>query len=141
MNVYSDTQVHRDHLQWAEERAMWHDDVRVWEEEVEELEAKLKQITAALVRQKHELQVHSGVIRVDGEHDARHEHALAEYERDGNEERMKLLANAHNGETCQQTRHRQRHEEIKATQRRLIAELRALIPIANRLPPARKQAY
>lgn len=135
MNVYSDTQLHRDHRQWAEERALWHDDVRVWEEEVEEIGAKLKRVEAALARQKHDLQVHAAAVRLYGGCYARREHALVEYEQDGNGEKGMLLAHVHEGEVQQHARQCQRHEEIKVSQHRLMAELRALIAIADRLPP------
>lgn len=139
MSLYSDTELHRDHCEWAQERAMWHDDVRVWQEEVEEVGGKLKRIEAALAQQKHDLQVHAAAVRMYGERDGRREHLLAEYERDGNEERGMLLGYAHEGEIQQQERQRERHEEIKATQRRLMADLRALLAAADRLPPAPRQ--
>ena len=139
MNVYSDTQLHRDHHQWTEERASWHDDVRVWEEEIDELLAKLKRVEAALAQQRHHLQVHAAAIRAYQERDGRREHLLVECLRGGDEERGMVLAHAHAGEIGQQQRQRERHEEIKASQRRLIAELRALLSAADSLPPSVRQ--
>lgn len=136
MTLCSDAQQHRDHCQWSEERALWHDDIRMWEREAEDVEAKLRRVEAALAQQKHELQVHAASIRIYAERDGRREQLLAENERNANEERGMMLAHAHEGEIHQHERQRERHEEIKATQRRLMRELRALIALADRLPPA-----
>jgi hypothetical protein len=136
MNASSDTQMHRDHCQWNQERALWHDDVRIWEEELEEIAAKLKRVEAALAQRKHALQVHAAAIRIYQGRDGGREHALVQYERDGNDERGRLLAQAHGGEIQEHQRQRERHEEIKASQRCLMSELRPLIAAADRLPPA-----
>lgn len=139
MNVYSDTQLHRDHCRWTEERAMWYDDIRVWEKEVEAAEARLKRVASALAQQKHDLQVHAGVIRAYQERDGRRERLLAEFERDGNEERGLVLIHAHEGDVQQHERQRERHEEIKTGQHRLISELHSLNAIADHLPPTVRQ--
>jgi hypothetical protein len=135
MSVSSDTRIHQDHRQWADERALWHDDIRMWEQEIEELTGKLQRIEAALGRQKHDLQVHAGAVRLYGERDACREHELACCERAANEEKERVLAQAHDTEISEQGRQRERHAELKASQRRLMAELRSLIQIADRLPP------
>lgn len=134
MNAYSETQLHRDHLQWTEARASWHDDVRIWESEIEEAEAKLRRVEAALAQQKRNLQVHAAAIRIYQERDGRREHLLVECLREGNEERSTVLAHAHEGEVGQQERQSERHEELKASQRRLMLELRPLVAFADRLP-------
>lgn len=139
MNAHSETQLHRDHLQWAEARALWHDDVRAWESEIAEVEAKLRRVEAALAQQKHDLQVHAAAIRIYQERDGRREHLLVECLRDGNDERGMVLVHAHEGESNQQERQSERHEELKASQRRLMGTLRPLIPIADRLPPSVNQ--
>ena len=136
MNVYSDIELHRDHFQWSEERALWHDDLRIWEEELEEAAAKLKRIEASLEQQSHQLHVHAAAIRIYQERDGRREHLLVECLQDGNEERGMVLAHAHEGEVSQQARQRERHDELKSLQRRLMAEVRPLVQIADRLPPA-----
>lgn len=136
MSTCNDTQLHRDHIEWSKDRALWHDDVRIWEHEIEQLEAKLRRITAVLVQQKHDLQVHAASISIYQQRDGRREHALVQYERDGSEERGKLLEHAHEGEIREHERQRERHEEIKAIQRRLMTELHALNATADRLPPA-----
>lgn len=136
MNLYSDTQLHQDHCQWTEERALWRDEIRMWEEEVEEVQAKLTRLEAALAQQKHDLQVHAASIRIYAERDGRREQLLADYERNGDEERGMVLAQAHEGEIHQQQRQAERHEEIKASQRQLMAKLRVLTTIADHLPPA-----
>jgi hypothetical protein len=135
MSVSSDIRIHQDHCQWADERALWHDDVRVWEQEIEELKGKLRRIETALGRQKHELQVHAAGVRLYGERDALREHELARCERECNDEKGMMLVQAHDTEISQQNRQRERHAELKASQRRLMAELRSLIQIADRLPP------
>ena len=136
MNLYSDTQLHQDHCQWTEERALWRDEIRMWEQEVEELEAKLTRLQATLAHQKHELQVHAASIRIYAERDGRREQLLADYERNRNEERGMVLAQAHEGEIHQHQRQAMRHEEIKAHQRQLMTKLRALTTIADSLPPS-----
>ena len=141
MSVYSDTQLHRDHVQWTNERALWHDDVRIWEREVEQLEANLRHITAVLAQQKHDLQVHAAAISIYQQRDGRREHALVQCERNGSEECEMLLVHAHEGEIREHERQRERHEEIKASQRRLMADLRALTAAADRLPPSVREDY
>lgn len=133
MNVYSDTELHRDHRLWTDERALWHDDVRVWEKEVDELLAKLKRLEIALEQQKRELQAHAAAVRLYQECDGRREHALVQYERDGNEERGTLLEHAHEGAIQEHQRQRERHAHVKATQRRLMAELRPLGQVTKRV--------
>ncbi|HWB08598.1 MAG TPA: hypothetical protein VG826_05215 [Pirellulales bacterium] len=136
MATSSDIKIHRDHCRWSDERTLWHDDVRMWEQEIEELRGKLQRIEIALGRQKHELQVHAAAVRLYGERDARREHELACCEREGNEEKEMMLAQVHDTEISQQNRQRERHNELKASQRRLMSELRSLVQIADRLPPA-----
>jgi hypothetical protein len=136
MKPYSDTQLHRDHCEWNKERASWHDDLRIWEEEIEEAAAKLKRMEAVLAQQKHELQVHAAAIRIYQQRDGQREHALVRCERDGNDERRMLLAHVHQHEIDEHQRQRERHEEIKASQRGLMSELGTLIATADRLPPA-----
>lgn len=138
MKPSSTTQLHRDHCQWNEERAMWHDDLRMWEEEIDEAAAKLKRVDAVLAQQKHNLQVHAAAVRLYQERDGRREHLLVECLRNAGEERGSVLAHAHEGEIDQQQRQRDRHEELKVSQRRLMSELSTLIATADRLPPALK---
>ena len=134
MNTYTDREIHSDHRQWTEERAMWHDDVRVWEDEIESMRAKLERVDAALARQKHDLQVHAAALRLYDDRDGRREHALAECERCSNDEKEMVLAHAHDAEVSQQARQRERHNELKTIQRRLMAEMLAMAKIADRLP-------
>ena len=136
MKRYSDTQVHRDHCQWNEERALWHDEIRMWEEEIEKASAKLRRVEAVLAQQKHDLQVHAAAIRIYQQRDGQREHALVHCERHSDDERRMLLARVHGGEVEEHRRQNERHEEIKASQRRLMGELRTLIATADRLPPA-----
>ncbi|HET6878682.1 MAG TPA: hypothetical protein VFI31_00835 [Pirellulales bacterium] len=135
MNAYTPTQVHHDHHEWTEERALWHDDIRVWEEEVDELLAKLQRIAAVLTEQKHSLRVHGAALRLYEQGNARCEHLLAECERYGNDERECILGHAHEGEVQRQDRQRERHEELKASQRRLMSDVRPLTRLAETLPP------
>jgi hypothetical protein len=135
MNVYTPTQVHRDHREWTEERALWHDDVRVWEKEVDDLLAKLQRVEAALSEQKHNLRVHAAALRLYEEGNARCEHLLADCERYGNDERESLLAHAHEGEVQRQDRQRERHQELKVSQRLLMSEIRPFARLGDDLPP------
>lgn len=135
MTLFSDTTLHSDHLRWANERALWHDDVRAWEGEIEQLEGKLQHVHAVLAQQKRNLQIHAASIRLTGESDARSEHALADVERNGNDEQGRLLANAHETAIQRQVRQSGRHDEIKSRQHWLMKTLRGLAAIADRLPP------
>jgi hypothetical protein len=140
MNLYTSTQVHRDHREWSDERAMWHDDVRVWEGEIDDLMAKIQRIEAALVEQRHNLQVHAASVRLYEEAGARSEHLLADCERHGNDERECVLAHAHEGEVQRQERQRERHEELKAAQRLLVIEVRPLARVGEYLPPVARRS-
>jgi hypothetical protein len=136
MAISNDIKIHHDHREWSDERALWHDDIRVWQQEIDELSGKVQRIELALGRQKHDLQVHAAAVRLYDKRDAGREHELACCERNGNEEKGMVLAHAHDTEISQQCRQRQRHAELKASQRQLMSELRSLIEMADRLPPA-----
>lgn len=135
MIIYSDNEIHRDHRQWSEERALWGEEVALWESEIDRALVALRRIEIALARQKHDLRSHAGALPREQACDARGEHALAQIEWDGNLEREMLLAHAHEGEVARQAQERQRHEDLKATQRRLVADLGVLARIVERLPP------
>ena len=135
MIIYSDIEIHSDHRQWSEERALWCDEVELWDAEIDKARAALRRIEAALARQKHDLRSHAAALPREQACDARGEHALAQFEWDGNQEREMLLAHTHEDEVARQAQQRQRHEELKATQRRLIAHLGVLPEIVGRLPP------
>ncbi|HVA48767.1 MAG TPA: hypothetical protein VNH11_20545 [Pirellulales bacterium] len=133
MNTYKDSEIHCDHCQWTSERALWHDDVRVWEQEIDEMGAKLRRVEAVLIQHRHDLQVHAAALRLYDDRDARREHALAQYEKEGNDEKGMVLEHAHESEVSQQARQRERHHELKAAQRRLMANLLAMAKIADHL--------
>lgn len=131
MLAYTDYQLHDDHRLWTGERALWHDDVRIWQKEIDGLRAKLKQIDAALEQQEHDLQVHAAALTLYEGRDAQREHSLVQYEQDCNEERRMVLSHVHEAEVSQHGRQRERHEELKASQRRLLGQLRSLARLAE----------
>lgn len=135
MILSSDTKIHRDHRQWSEERALWGEEVRLWQSEIDRALVALRRIEIALARQKLELRSHEAALPRAEACDARGERALIQFELDGNQERKMLLAHAHESEVARQARQRQRHEGLKATQRRLVAYLGALSEIVERLAP------
>ena len=124
-------QLHDDHRLWTSERALWHDDVRIWERDIDGLRAKLKQIDAALDKQKRDLQVHAAALTLYGQRDAQREHDLVQYERDCDDEKRVLLGRVHEAEMSQHGLQRQRHEDLKASQRRLLAQLRSFARFAE----------
>ena len=131
MLAYTDHQLHKDHRLWTSERALWHDDVRIWEREIDGLRAKLKQIDAALEQQKRDLQVHAAALTLYERRDAEREHALVQYEQDCDDEKRVVLGRAHETEMSQHGLQRQRHEDIKASQRRLLAQVRSFARFAE----------
>ena len=136
MKPYSGRQLHRDHCQWNEERALWHDEIRIWEEEIELAAAKLTRLEAVLAQQRHALQIHAAAIRIHQQSDGKREHLLVGCERNGDDERRMLLGRVHGGQIEEHQRQRERHEEIKASQRRLMSEVATLIAVADHMPPA-----
>lgn len=125
MLAYTDHQLHDDHRMWTSERALWHDDVRIWQREIDGLRARLKQIDAALEQQQRDLQVHAAALTLYEQRDARREHSLVQYEQDCDDERRMLLGRVHEAEVSQHGLQRARHEDLKVSQRRLLAQLRS----------------
>ncbi|HEX7448004.1 MAG TPA: hypothetical protein VF306_10685 [Pirellulales bacterium] len=125
MLAYTDHELHEDHRLWTSERALWHDDVRIWQREIDGLRARLKQIDAALEQQQRDLQVHAAALTLYEQRDARREHSLVQYEQDCDDERRMLLGRVHEAEVSQHGLQRARHEDLKVSQRRLLAQLRS----------------
>lgn len=127
---HTDIQIHRDHCRWTDERALWRDDVRAWRQELEEAQSGLQHLTTVLEQHEHDLMVHEAAIAQYDQRDLRREHALADYERERNETKGTVLAHSHAAEIEQQARQRERHEQFKAFQHRLLSKLRSLLRTA-----------
>lgn len=134
MAMYTEPQIedkhqHRiedNHRQRSSERALWHDDVRIWQEEIDALRAKLRQMDLALEQQKHNLQVHAAALTLYEQRDAQREHAWVQCQRAGDDEIRTVLDRGNEAEVSQHGLQRQRHEDLKAAQRRLFSQLRSL---------------
>ena len=136
--LYTETQMHEDHLKWGSDRAMWRDDLRAWEEETSQAMADIKALQAALAEHERALETHAAAIRAYEQGESGRAHALAESKQACNDEARQRLANVHAGDRQHHLQLAANHDAIKHQHRETLAHLRNLVKAASQLAPKLK---
>ena len=125
--VLTHAQMHGQHLQWFNEDALWREEVAHWQQETKKARADIERLTKALVNHEEILQKHAAAIHLYEQDMAKHEHALADYERGGEGADLFPLAQSHQKEAANHAIQRGHHETIKRDHHTMLAHWNLLM--------------
>lgn len=126
-NVLTHSEMHSDHRQWSSEETLWEDDIQIWEGELDAALGDIKQLAEVIGEHRKCLEAHGDAVRAARAHRAKHEHALAEYERGETGEDLVVLAQKHEEEGAKHCEQRQAHERVKRHHHTVMAHWRLLL--------------
>ncbi len=115
---------HHDHTGWRSEHESWLTEIYLWEQEYQAAQGKLELISKALTSHGEQLQQHAQTIRLHMEVDKKHEHTLAEAEKDPTSKVAEEKNNPQDDEHEEMREfHKQEamaHEKLKTEQRQAV---------------------
>ena len=134
MDADLNKQMHEDHRNWRSEDNLWRDEIRAWQHEVSDAIGNIGELASRLKAHLESMHHHAASIRLYEDAPARHEHAIAEFERGKSPAGVTGMAIAHGDEADRHQLECAEHARLKERQHAIMSHWNALMHLLQRQP-------